>query len=566
MFERVTDRVTGPLSGMSRLISGSGGIPRSVRFVGGKQTTDVVAFESKDLSAAVYTDKGIGYENYNEDGVAVGHNFIVVVDQAGGHAKLPKTGQASAIAAKWFERAAASIHQGADPESTLREAIRRAHEEIAALNARYAPDSEHGAGTTLTGAVLHEGTWYLVNVGDAETSLYRSSGGQPIRTRSDALAEQLWHRGEGNTVAAKAAVGAFASDPGQLIGVGVEPPEVRITPVEAKAGDRVLAISDGIRDVNLAAQGHAKDGTHAWKIPHWVSTWKRLDAYMRGAASPTSAVRDIIDFDTRKIEAGDAKRDNRTAGVLFYKGGQENALAAQIHRADQYDLAAAQASPAPVGSVSPRPATPHGPAAAISRFDGAIVSRGGSHWLVAKVNPYFDRAVLLSLSRNETMDVSARELGQPPWRTVKEKAENPDHIAATVLSQRGQLRYDGHFATLKEQVAGSLPDVSLFPEHSRPQARSGRDRFFSSTARAEDTLARAERLLEQTSTQTPAQALRTCQEVGRLLDSVPKGAPIFDARGNNRAQRQANLDWYRRYMLGVVDNMVRALSPGGGYH
>jgi serine/threonine protein phosphatase PrpC len=110
----------------------------------------------------------------NEDAVLVdesgGWHLLVVADGMGGH----RAGDvASEEASDTFATAVGRrLSNGAAPESALPDAVDRAHEHLRELE-RENPGYE-GMGTTLVAALYHEGTAWVVNVGDSRGYHYEA--------------------------------------------------------------------------------------------------------------------------------------------------------------------------------------------------------------------------------------------------------------------------------------------------------------------------------------------------------------------------------------------------------
>lgn len=145
---------------------------------GNQETTAVFTVHSPIAEAALHTNRGYNYKNWNEDAGALfadelGRVFFGVFDQAGGEGSDEQNlGAASSIAAHMlFEEmqgVAGRRGDSEDAEASLIEAAERAHDAI--LN------RHRGEVTTFVGAMIDAGQVVIVNVGDSAVMHFDEEG------------------------------------------------------------------------------------------------------------------------------------------------------------------------------------------------------------------------------------------------------------------------------------------------------------------------------------------------------------------------------------------------------
>jgi serine/threonine protein phosphatase PrpC len=145
---------------------------------GNKETDTVYGLRSPVAGAALHTNRGHNYKDWNEDGGALfadraGRLFLGVFDQAGGEGSdRNNKGAASAIAAQaLFDRVKPFADNKGETESAdapLIEAAMAAHEAI--LNRKL------GEVTTFVGAVVDDNLAVIVNVGDSGAMHFTKKG------------------------------------------------------------------------------------------------------------------------------------------------------------------------------------------------------------------------------------------------------------------------------------------------------------------------------------------------------------------------------------------------------
>jgi serine/threonine protein phosphatase PrpC len=145
---------------------------------GNKETHTVYGLKSPFAGAALHTNRGHNYKDWNEDGGALfadrrGRLYVGVFDQAGGEGSDSKArGAASAIAAQsLFDRmkvVADANGDAATAEEALVAAALEAHEAILLRG--------HGEVTTFIGAMIDEREAVIVNVGDSGAMHFDAKG------------------------------------------------------------------------------------------------------------------------------------------------------------------------------------------------------------------------------------------------------------------------------------------------------------------------------------------------------------------------------------------------------
>ncbi|MCB9653674.1 MAG: SpoIIE family protein phosphatase [Deltaproteobacteria bacterium] len=149
-------------------------------FAGNKETQTVYDLVSPLAGAALHTDRGQNYKNWNEDGGALfadgeGRLYLGVFDQAGGEGSDDQArGAASAIAAEMLfaeMQAMAKAKRALDSaEEMMVSAATKAHRAIVARG--------RGEVTTFVGAVIDRKRAVIVNVGDSG-AIHFSPRGRP---------------------------------------------------------------------------------------------------------------------------------------------------------------------------------------------------------------------------------------------------------------------------------------------------------------------------------------------------------------------------------------------------
>jgi len=189
------------------------------------------------LSCAVRTDTG-PVRPHNEDAAFATPRLAAVADGVGGHA-------AGEVASRVVIGALAGLEKSW-VDGSLDEALAPA---VADGNDRIAffmecrPETA-GMGTTLTAVALH-GDYVVANIGDSRTYLLRDGDLRRL-TRDDSLVQRLVDSGAVTPAEARThpqrslVLDALDGDPER------RPPAV--TPLAARAGDRLLLCSDGLSD------------------------------------------------------------------------------------------------------------------------------------------------------------------------------------------------------------------------------------------------------------------------------------------------------------------------------
>lgn len=197
-------------------------------------------------SYSAQTHEGLGYKPINEDGIAQGENWALVLDGMGGMGTVKGAGaEASRIAGEKIFEFMQDPNQGGD----LRRAFLAAHQ---ALQTSAATDG----GTV---AVAHRivplggGAFktVFVHVGDAAGMIYRKNPGgrwiQVFRTEDQSPVADAYRRGDfENTLMMRASPFANRVDSG--LGLEGERPKPVVSEFPLEPGDVLLMASDGITD------------------------------------------------------------------------------------------------------------------------------------------------------------------------------------------------------------------------------------------------------------------------------------------------------------------------------
>lgn len=145
---------------------------------GNKETQTVYGLKSPFAAAALHTNRGHNYKDWNEDGGALfadreGRLYVGVFDQAGGEGSDSNArGAASAIAAQaLFDRMKVVADTRGSPDDAERALISAALDAHQAILAR-----GHGEVTTFIGAMIDERLAVIVNVGDSGAMHFSAEG------------------------------------------------------------------------------------------------------------------------------------------------------------------------------------------------------------------------------------------------------------------------------------------------------------------------------------------------------------------------------------------------------
>ncbi len=195
----------------------------------------------------VATKSYIGRRDNNEDyytAKKIGGNILLAVaDGMGGHlAGEVASRKAIEILEKTLERDKAE-----DPEKILREAIKKANDEIYLMG--HDPDhpERYNMGTTLTAAIIRGNNATIGNIGDSRTYLIRDGVIKRL-TKDHSFVQELVDRGE--ITEAEARVHPQKNILTKALGIS---PEIKIDPediktIQLKEGDYLLLCSDGLSD------------------------------------------------------------------------------------------------------------------------------------------------------------------------------------------------------------------------------------------------------------------------------------------------------------------------------
>lgn len=279
---------------------------------GGDETSTPETLKGTIAEAALFTYRGIGYKDYNEDaaviGTAAGKDgkeifFAGAFDQAGGMGGVPgQTGAASKAAAQRFQEAIAAIAQGSDAGVALQRAGQAAHDDVNSFGV--------GAATTFAGGVVVNGHAVVVNCGDSGVLLVDKHGRIKAATEAhnlgDSLAKQSGDPNAGLNVA-----NVITSCLG-----GDAAPQLDVYRWPVEKGDRLVFVSDGVLDANLGAQKADFKAGKPWQETAGDVTARDIGRIVGGAASTQAASQGLIDYARAQVESGRGKRDNVTAVVV----------------------------------------------------------------------------------------------------------------------------------------------------------------------------------------------------------------------------------------------------------
>lgn len=253
--------------------------PNHGLIAGNKETNTVYNLQSPLAGAALHTNRGFHYKDWNEDGGALfadraGRLYVGVFDQAGGEGSDSNArGAASAIAAKTlFDQMKVVADQKGDADRAEAALIKAALEAHRAILARGLNEV-----TTYLGAMIDATQAVIVNCGDSG-AMHFSAAGQHLRSTEE--------QGIGNLL---------------LEGLGKQYPEGQSPDCRAyrwavTPGEYLVFGSDGLLDTRLSRE--------------------EIGAIIvRGgtAANATRALRDIVS-QRMKMKAG--KPDNLTILVV----------------------------------------------------------------------------------------------------------------------------------------------------------------------------------------------------------------------------------------------------------
>lgn len=282
---------------------------------GGYESTKPDEVRGQTANGALFTWRGIGYADYNEDGAVLGviakgqgvpHETVLAgaFDQAGGMGHAKQTGAASQIAAQCFDAAAKKIAQGGAAEQLLKGAVAEAHAQVNALGV--------GAATTFAAAVVQNGVAHVVNCGDSAVMIFDKNGKLKGATEAhnlgDIMAKQTGDPNAGLNVA-----NVITS----CIG-GNEAPQADYSKLNVVKGDVIVCVSDGVADANLSAQKRDFQAGKPWTELNGEKTTRDIGDIVRARTSggPAAITQAIIDYARAQVENGSGKKDNVTATVL----------------------------------------------------------------------------------------------------------------------------------------------------------------------------------------------------------------------------------------------------------
>ncbi|EEB74762.1 Stp1/IreP family PP2C-type Ser/Thr phosphatase [Thermococcus sp. AM4] len=199
----------------------------------------------KHVAAKSYIGRRDNNEDYYIAKKIGGNILLAVADGMGGHlAGEVASRKAIEILEKTLER-----NKAENPEKILKEAIKKANDEIYIMG--HDPDhpERYNMGTTLTAAIIRGNNATIGNIGDSRTYLIKKDGTIKRLTKDHSFVQELVDRGE--ITEAEARVHPQKNVLTKAIGIS---PEIRIDPgdintIQLKEGDYLLLCSDGLSDV-----------------------------------------------------------------------------------------------------------------------------------------------------------------------------------------------------------------------------------------------------------------------------------------------------------------------------
>lgn len=253
---------------------------------GNKETDTVYGLKSPVAGAALHTNKGHNYKEWNEDGGALfadrqGRLFLGVFDQAGGEGSDKNArGAASAIAAQaLFDRMKVVADSKGDADSAARGLIAAALDAHQAILARGLREV-----TTYVGAMIDLTEAVIVNLGDSG-AMHFGATGQHLRSTEE--------QGIGNIL---------LEGLGKYYGPG-KGPDCKTYRWPIAKGEYLVFGSDGLLDAKL--------------------TREEIGAIIAKAGSAADATRALRDIVSQRMKVKAGKPDNLT--ILVVRVGDKGA-------------------------------------------------------------------------------------------------------------------------------------------------------------------------------------------------------------------------------------------------
>ena len=98
---------------------------------------------------------------------------------------------------------------------------------------------------------------------------------------------------------------------------GSEAPKLDVYRWPVEPGDRLVFVSDGVLDANLAAQKSDFKAGKPWRESAGDVTARDIGNLVGQSKSPAEASQRLIDYARDQVETGRGKRDNVTAVVVY---------------------------------------------------------------------------------------------------------------------------------------------------------------------------------------------------------------------------------------------------------
>jgi len=251
---------------------------------------------------AIRSEVGL-VRSMNEDAGYAGQRLIAVADGMGGHAAGEVASAATIAALTQLDTGSA-----ADTEQAMRQAVEQAN---TTLREFAAADSElHGMGTTVTAAMIDDGAFVLVHVGDSRAYLLRDGVLRQL-TRDHTFVQQLVDDGqllpEEMSAHPQRSVITRALDGRQRLDVDVAREDIR-------PGDRYLLCSDGLSGVvtDETMTRALAAGTPDDAVDSLVSLALRAG----GPDNITCVVADVVDGDSVEPLTGQVAGSADDTGVV----------------------------------------------------------------------------------------------------------------------------------------------------------------------------------------------------------------------------------------------------------
>ncbi len=253
------------------------GAPVPTWLAGGRECKGALPLGGTRIDAAIYSSRGRGYANYNEDAAglfrsASGRVFAFVLDQAGGlggDVRGQGSEHASRLVFDAFKKIAGQS-KGTNPLPELEGAFAAAHQALI--------DRGQGEVTTAVAAIIDPEAAYLVNSGDSAALHFDAKGQKKQQTELHVL--EGTHQG-------------YLT---HALGLSPEGPNSEDYLWTLEPGDWLVMATDGLLDAELDAATFAR--------------------FLAQASSAEQAVNRLVSVVLRRMGTLRAKPDNLTMVVV----------------------------------------------------------------------------------------------------------------------------------------------------------------------------------------------------------------------------------------------------------